>query len=71
MGLATSPPAGQSVGRAATAALNEASVGLPGLTPEQAAAVTVLLRDMRAAAGDIRAEADAPRGPEAPEIMKR
>jgi DNA-binding MarR family transcriptional regulator len=76
--LATITDAGQSLVREATVALNQASFGLPGLTPEEAAAVTALLRDMRAAAGDLRTEAapvgpepEAPRGPEAPEIMKR
>src|ERR1700759_2781572 len=54
--LATITAAGESLVREATAALNEASFGLPGLSPEQAAAVTGLLRDMRAAAGDIRAD---------------
>ena len=51
--LATITAAGQSVVREATAALNEASFGLPGITPEQAAAVTAALRGMRAAAGDL------------------
>ena len=64
--LATITEAGQSLVREATAALNEASFGLPGLSPEQAAAVTGLLRDMRAAAGDIRADgAPMGTGPEA------
>src|SRR6201996_7156833 len=64
--LATITEAGQSLVREATAALSEASFGLPGLSPEQAAAVTGLLRDMRAAAGDIRADgAPMGTGPEA------
>jgi DNA-binding MarR family transcriptional regulator len=51
--LATITPAGQSVVREATTALNQASFGLPGITPEQAAGVTAALRDVRAAAGDL------------------
>jgi DNA-binding MarR family transcriptional regulator len=53
--LATITPAGQSVVREATTALNQASFGLPSLTAEQAAGVTAALRDMRAAAGDLPA----------------
>jgi DNA-binding MarR family transcriptional regulator len=51
--LATITPDGQSLVREATTALNQASFGLPGITPEQAAAVTAALRGMRAAAGDL------------------
>jgi DNA-binding MarR family transcriptional regulator len=68
--LATITPAGQSLVQEATAALNQASFGLPGITPEQAADVTAALRGMRAAAGDLPAE-PAPLEPEPPQIMKR
>jgi DNA-binding MarR family transcriptional regulator len=54
--LATITPAGQSLVREATTALNQASFGLPGITPEQAADVTDALRGMRRAAGDLPAD---------------
>ncbi len=68
--LATITPAGQSLVREATVALNQASFGLPGITPEQAAEVTAVLRGVRAAAGDLPAEPAAAE-PEPPQIMKR
>ena len=61
--LATITEPGQSLVREATTALNEASFGLPGITPEEAAGVTAVLRDIRATAGDLPAE-PAPQGPE-------
>jgi DNA-binding MarR family transcriptional regulator len=51
--LATITAAGQSLVREATLALNQASFGLPGITPGQAAGITAVLREVRAAAGDI------------------
>ena len=63
--LATITAAGQSLVREATMALNQASFGLPGISPEEAAAVTAVLRGVRAAAGDLPAE-PAPEAPEAP-----
>src|ERR1700761_9706158 len=60
--LATITDAGQALVREATMALNQASFGLPGITPEEAAGITAALRSVRAAAGDLPAEA-APAGP--------
>ena len=60
--LATITEAGQALVREATVALNQASFGLPGITPEEAAATTAVLRNIRAAAGDVPVEA----APEAP-----
>src|ERR1700760_759937 len=54
-GLATIPDAGQARVREATMALNQASFGLPGISPEDAAAITAILRGIRAAAGDLPA----------------
>ena len=54
----------------ATVALNQASFGLPGISPEEAAAVTAVLRDVRAAAGDLPAE-PASAAPEAPATPAR
>jgi DNA-binding MarR family transcriptional regulator len=54
--LATITATGQSLVREATAALNEAAFGLPGISPEQAAEITGVLRGVRAAAGDLPAE---------------
>jgi DNA-binding MarR family transcriptional regulator len=51
--LATITEAGRDVAREATFALNEASFGLTGLTPEQVADATALLRAIRIAVGDI------------------
>jgi DNA-binding MarR family transcriptional regulator len=51
--LATITATGQSLVREATAALNEAAFGLPGISPEQAAEITGVLRGVRAAAGDL------------------
>jgi DNA-binding MarR family transcriptional regulator len=58
--LATITAAGQSLVREATTALNQASFGLPGITPEQAAGVTAALRQVRAAASDLPAAVDVP-----------
>jgi DNA-binding MarR family transcriptional regulator len=68
--LATITTAGQSLVREATVALNQASFGLPGLTPAQAAEVIAVLRGVRAAAGDLPAE-PASQGPEPPPVMTR
>jgi DNA-binding MarR family transcriptional regulator len=51
--LATLTPAGRALADEATAALNQAAFGLPGLTQDQAAQVTALLHLIRAAAGDV------------------
>jgi DNA-binding MarR family transcriptional regulator len=51
--LATITDAGRSLADEATAALNEAAFGLPGLTPEQASALVGMLRGVRALTGDI------------------
>ncbi|MGH3251320.1 MAG: MarR family transcriptional regulator [Trebonia sp.] len=51
--LATITPEGRVLAEAATAALNEAAFGLPGLTQDEAARVTALLHLIRAAAGDV------------------
>ena len=51
--LATVTPAGRTLAEEATAALNLASFGLPGITPEQAAELTAILRVIRAAADDL------------------
>src|SRR6201995_5172826 len=53
--LATITGAGKSLVGEATMALNQASFGRPDLSPGQAPAVTVLLPEMRPAAGDIPA----------------
>ena len=63
--LATITAAGQSLVREATVALNQASFGLPGITPGQAAGITAVLREVRAAAGDLTAD-PSPEMPEAP-----
>ena len=51
--LAIITDAGRDVAREATFALNEASFGLAGVTRGQATEVTALLREIRAAVGDI------------------
>jgi DNA-binding MarR family transcriptional regulator len=51
--LATITDDGRSLVDEATAALNEAAFGLPGLTPEQAADLVGALRAVRALAGDL------------------
>ena len=63
--LATITTAGQSLVREATVALNQASFGLPGITPGQAAGITAVLREVRVAAGDLTAD-PAAEMPEAP-----
>lgn len=55
--LATITPAGRALAEEATAALNHAEFGLPGLTREQAAEVTAALQLVRAAAGDMKSAA--------------
>ncbi len=44
---------GRALAEEATAALNQASFGLPGLTEEQAVQVTEVLRIIRTASGDV------------------
>jgi DNA-binding MarR family transcriptional regulator len=51
--LATITPAGHALADKATAALNQAAFGMPGLTEDQAAQVTAMLHLIRAAAGDV------------------
>ena len=46
---------GRALAEEATAALNEAAFGLPGLSREQAADITAALRTVRAAVGDVGA----------------
>jgi DNA-binding MarR family transcriptional regulator len=50
--LATVTDAGRALVDEATQALNEAAFGLPGIDPEQAAALTTLLHTVRVAVGD-------------------
>jgi DNA-binding MarR family transcriptional regulator len=61
--LATITAAGRTLAEEATTALNEASFGLPGLTPDQAAQVTAALYLVRAATGDVAPDAVAPARP--------
>jgi DNA-binding MarR family transcriptional regulator len=63
--LATITEAGRSLVGEATLALNQAAFGLPGISPEDAAAITAVLRGIRAAAGDLPAD-PAETAPEAP-----
>ncbi len=51
--LATITPAGRALAEEATAALNQASFGLPGISTEQAVEITAALRPVRANAGDL------------------
>jgi DNA-binding MarR family transcriptional regulator len=51
--LATITDPGRDLVEDATAALNEAAFGLPGLTPEQAASLVRMLREVRALTGDL------------------
>jgi DNA-binding MarR family transcriptional regulator len=51
--IATITPAGRTLVEEATKALNDESFGLPGVTSEQAAELTAMLRLIRAAAGDV------------------
>jgi DNA-binding MarR family transcriptional regulator len=51
--LAAITPAGRTLAEEATAALNEAEFGLPGLEPGQAAALTASLRKIRELIGDL------------------
>ena len=51
--LATITPDGQALAEKATAALNKASFGMPGVSQQQAAAITETLHLIRAAAGDV------------------
>jgi DNA-binding MarR family transcriptional regulator len=54
--LATITDSGRTLAEEATAALNDAAFGLPGLTPEQATALVGMLRGVRALAGDLPAD---------------
>jgi DNA-binding MarR family transcriptional regulator len=58
--LAAITDEGRALAEEATAALNGAAFGLPGLSREQAADITAALRTIRAAVGDVGTEADAP-----------
>ena len=51
--LATITEAGQEVARDATAALNQAAFGIAALSPDETAQLTVMLRQVRVAVGDI------------------
>jgi DNA-binding MarR family transcriptional regulator len=51
--LAAITDEGRALAEEATAALNGAAFGLPGLTGEQAADITAALRTVRAAVGDV------------------
>jgi len=51
--LATIIEAGRALAEEATEALNQASFGLPGLSSEQAAEITAILRAVRTNAGDL------------------
>jgi DNA-binding MarR family transcriptional regulator len=51
--LATITPAGRALAEEATAALNQASFGLPGISTEQAVEITSVLRPVRVSAGDL------------------
>lgn len=51
--LAAITPAGRELADEATAALNDGAFGLPGLTSDDAARMTDVLRAARAAAGDL------------------
>jgi DNA-binding MarR family transcriptional regulator len=53
--LAVITDEGRALAEEATAALNRAAFGLPGLSPQEAADVTQMLRTVRAAVGDIDA----------------
>ena len=57
--LAAITDEGRALAEQATAALNRAAFGLPGLSQEQAAQVTEMLRTVRAVVGDIAAPAPA------------
>jgi DNA-binding MarR family transcriptional regulator len=50
--LATITPAGRELAQEGTIALNQAAFGLPGLTQDQAAELTEILRRIRTLAGD-------------------
>jgi DNA-binding MarR family transcriptional regulator len=55
---------GRALAEAATSALNDAGFGLPGLSQEQAAEITEMLRTVRAAVGDVAPDAVAAAGDE-------
>jgi DNA-binding MarR family transcriptional regulator len=61
--LATITPAGRALADQATAALNQAAFGLPGVTRDQAAQVSAVLHLVRAATGDVQPDAVAPSHP--------
>ena len=51
--LATITEAGQEVARDATTALNRADFGIAALSPDETAQLTVMLRQVRVAVGDL------------------
>jgi DNA-binding MarR family transcriptional regulator len=51
--LAAITPAGRALAEEATAALNQASFGLPGISTEQAVEIAAILRVVRANTGDL------------------
>jgi DNA-binding MarR family transcriptional regulator len=51
--LAAITEEGRALAEEATAALNDASFGLPGLAPQQAADIAAMLRSVRVVAGDL------------------
>jgi DNA-binding MarR family transcriptional regulator len=57
--LAAITDEGRALAEEATAALNGAAFGLPGLSSEQAADVAAMLRTVRAAVGDVGADSGA------------
>jgi DNA-binding MarR family transcriptional regulator len=57
--LAAITDQGRALAEEATAALNVAAFGLPGLSSEQAADVAAMLRTVRAAVGDVGADSGA------------
>jgi DNA-binding MarR family transcriptional regulator len=56
--LAAITDEGRALAEEATAALNEAAFGLPGLSCEQAAEITAMLRTVRAVVGDVGDDTD-------------
>jgi DNA-binding MarR family transcriptional regulator len=57
--LAAITDEGRALAEEATAALNRAAFGLPGLSRQQAADITAILQTVRAVVGDIRADSTA------------
>jgi DNA-binding MarR family transcriptional regulator len=60
--LAAITEEGRALAEEATAALNQAAFGLPGLSRQQAADITAMLRTVRAIVGDIAAVSPADEG---------